>query len=99
MTIAGGLTYLGLGILIAVGGYAIVISMAEHLANEFRRFLDIRGDWLGENSADDDAADDDAQWLSHGGTFESETIQLTSGNALSFTAPRQVRDDRRCSNG
>jgi hypothetical protein len=93
------------GLLVAIGwaGGWLILSLARHIAEEVRRFVDVRGDWLGENSPHDHAADHPAPRLRvtgaqrparvrnvHGGSVEAETIGGASGNCPAFTAPAPV---------
>ncbi|MCZ4340598.1 hypothetical protein O4H52_03195 [Sphingomonadaceae bacterium G21617-S1] len=93
MTGAGAYTIGGLLVVTGLGGGWLILGLIHHIVDEVRRFIDVRGDWLGENhvvdatrqagrfAADDHAADDDAQ-TPHGRLIESET---TTGPRRNFT--------------
>lgn len=88
MTLQGGLALLGPAAVIAgmaLIGFGGLVILAGYLADEIRIFCDVRGDWLGENSAHDHAADDDAHCLDHGASVDPETTIAASGNAPAFT--------------
>lgn len=84
MTLAGGLTFAGLIIAVAVPGVAAIFKIADAFAAEVRVLVAALAGMPGGDAADDHAADSDLPNPVHGPLVESETITGTSGKIRKF---------------
>lgn len=84
MTFAGGLTYAGLIIAIAVPSFAAIIKIADAFAGEIRVLVASLAAVPGVAAAHDHAADSHLPSPVHGALVESEMTGRTSGKTGNF---------------
>jgi hypothetical protein len=84
MTLAGGLTFAGLIIAIAVPSFMVIVKIADAFAGELRVLVAAFAAVPGDDAAHDHAADSDLPSPVHGALVEAETTGCTSGKIRKF---------------